>query len=284
MKHINFFLGRKRGLFGWGQKVYVVKVDVLFLSLKQPKGPFRTKSSTAPESVVFCYRRSFSLSVPFSRSCCLEKQAFLSPLRSVFLRPYRIFSQYRNSSRPDPCSVDFGRETPKFRFEFCHGFFGGFFSAVFSKEKGPKKSTKKSPAKFTQDFVQKSSPWISAEAFSWKFTLRSIFSTGGSLKQSVLGRHDAWLLNLKVPFVCKLRACKSWPSWVAIVGWMCSTSSFALWPCWPHGTWAGPEPPFPKGPFRTQNSTESEFRYGEQIPYGRSKTLRRGLRSACFFF
>ena len=31
----------------------------------QPKGPFRTKNSTAPESVVFCYRRSFLLSVPF---------------------------------------------------------------------------------------------------------------------------------------------------------------------------------------------------------------------------
>ena len=28
---------------------------------------------------------------------CLEKQAFLSPLRSVSLRPYRIFSPYRNS-------------------------------------------------------------------------------------------------------------------------------------------------------------------------------------------
>ena len=37
----------------------------------------------------------------------------------------------------------------------------------------------------------------------------------------------------------------------------------------------------PKGPFRTKNSTESEFRYGHQIRYGRSKTLRRGLRSAC---
>ena len=31
-----------------------------------PKGPFRTKNSTGPESVVFCYRRSFLLSVPFS--------------------------------------------------------------------------------------------------------------------------------------------------------------------------------------------------------------------------
>ena len=32
----------------------------------------------------------------------------------------------------------------------------------------------------------------------------------------------------------------------------------------------------------TKNSTESEFRYGEKIRYGRSKTLWRGLRSACF--
>ena len=62
-----------------------------------PQGPFRTKNSTALESVVFCYCRSFSLSVPFSSLFCLEKQAFLSPLRSVLLRPYRIFSLYRNS-------------------------------------------------------------------------------------------------------------------------------------------------------------------------------------------
>ena len=38
----------------------------------------------------------------------------------------------------------------------------------------------------------------------------------------------------------------------------------------------------PKGPSRTKNTTESEFRYGEKIRYGRSKTLRRGLRNACF--
>ena len=68
----------------------------------------------------------------------------------------------------DPCSVDFCRETPEFRFEFCRGFFGGFFPPIFSKEKGPKKSTKKSPAKFTRDFVRKNSPRISAEAFSWQ--------------------------------------------------------------------------------------------------------------------
>ena len=38
--------------------------------------------------------------------------------------------------------------------------------------------------------------------------------------------------------------------------------------------------PLPKGPSRTKNSTESEFRYGEKLRYGRSKTLRRGLRNA----
>ena len=52
-----------------------------------PKGPFRTKSSTAPESVVFCYRRSFLLSVPFSCLFFLEKQALLSTIRSVLLLP-----------------------------------------------------------------------------------------------------------------------------------------------------------------------------------------------------
>ena len=62
-----------------------------------PNGPFRTKTSTALESVVFCHRRSFSLSVPFSCLLCLKKQAFLSPLRSVLLRAYRIYSPYRNS-------------------------------------------------------------------------------------------------------------------------------------------------------------------------------------------
>ena len=33
----------------------------------------------------------------------------------------------------------------------------------------------------------------------------------------------------------------------------------------------------PKGPSRTKNTTESEFRYGEEIRYRGSKTLRRGL-------
>ena len=39
--------------------------------------------------------------------------------------------------------------------------------------------------------------------------------------------------------------------------------------------------PPPKGPSRTKNSTESEFRYGEKIRYGRNKTLQSGLRNAC---
>ena len=81
------------------------------------------------------------------------------------------------SSRPDPCSVDFGPETPKFRFENCRGFLCGFFPPVFSKEKGPKKSTKKSTAKFTREFVRKNSPRISAEAFSghYRVFLNTLF-------------------------------------------------------------------------------------------------------------
>ena len=55
------------------------------LQVALPKGPFRTKNSTAPESVVFCYCHSFSLSVPFSLPLSLEKQALLSPLRIVLL-------------------------------------------------------------------------------------------------------------------------------------------------------------------------------------------------------
>ena len=68
-----------------------------FVMTPFPKGPFRTKNSTALESVLFRHRRSFSVSVPFSCLFFLEKQALLSPLRSVLLRPYRIYSPYRNS-------------------------------------------------------------------------------------------------------------------------------------------------------------------------------------------
>ena len=88
-----------------------LSANPLFVCVRQPlvslsglikahptlKGPFCTKNSTALESIVYCYRRSFPHSVPLSCLFCLEKPVFLSPLRSVLLRPYRIFSPYRNS-------------------------------------------------------------------------------------------------------------------------------------------------------------------------------------------
>ena len=53
-----------------------------------PRPTVRTKNSTAPESVVFCHRRSFfAICTPFSCLFFLEKQALLSTLRSVLLLP-----------------------------------------------------------------------------------------------------------------------------------------------------------------------------------------------------
>ena len=63
--------------------------------------------------------------------------------------------QRGNFSRLDPCSVEFGPETPKFRFENCRGFLGGFFLRFGARKKARKKSTKKSTAKFTREFGQK---------------------------------------------------------------------------------------------------------------------------------
>ena len=134
-----------------------------YSKLVTPKGPFRTKKTMAPESMVFYYRRSWENGLlekgsfqkstcsrdsrdfgdsrdftespdsvkyrriwPFSRdsrdsrdfrdsrdslsektfrndpffpSCLfwVQKQACLSPRRSVLLRPYQIYSPYRNS-------------------------------------------------------------------------------------------------------------------------------------------------------------------------------------------
>ena len=87
--------------------------------VKQPKGPFRTKNSTALESVLFCHRHRFSVSVPFSCLFFLERQALLSPLRSVLLRPHRICSPYRNSLsvvflvREGPMGSAFWKFTPQ---------------------------------------------------------------------------------------------------------------------------------------------------------------------------
>ena len=49
-----------------------------------PKGPLRTKNSTALESVVFCCRRSFSLSVPFSCVFCPENQKSAAEKRGLW--------------------------------------------------------------------------------------------------------------------------------------------------------------------------------------------------------
>ena len=58
-----------------------------------PKGPFHTKSSTALESVVVCHFL-YTVFLPLLPG---KKQAFLTPLRSVLLRPYQIFSPCWNS-------------------------------------------------------------------------------------------------------------------------------------------------------------------------------------------
>ena len=44
-----------------------------------PKGPSRTKNTTAPESVVCCYRCSFSLSVPIFLSVLPRKPSMSEP-------------------------------------------------------------------------------------------------------------------------------------------------------------------------------------------------------------
>ena len=65
------------------------------------------------------------------------------------------------NSRPDPCSVDFGRETPKFRFDLASWVFGGCCPPIFSKEKGPKNPPRNSPGtlfrKIPLGFLQKPS-------------------------------------------------------------------------------------------------------------------------------
>ena len=59
------------------------------LPLVVRKGPFRPKTSTAPESVVFCCRRNFYYPHRFPAAFFLskKKQALLSTIRSVLLLP-----------------------------------------------------------------------------------------------------------------------------------------------------------------------------------------------------
>ena len=45
-----------------------------------PKGPFRTNNRTALESIVFCYRRSFSISVLFSCPVLPRKTSISEPI------------------------------------------------------------------------------------------------------------------------------------------------------------------------------------------------------------
>ena len=58
-------------------------------------------------------------------------------------------------SRANPCSVDFGHETPKFWFEFCCGF-GGGFSSCFIQGKRPKQKIhpKICSEKYSSDFYR----------------------------------------------------------------------------------------------------------------------------------
>ena len=83
-------------------------------------------------------------------------------------------------SLPDPCSVDFCRETLEFRFEFCRGFFGGFFPSIFFQGERPEKIHRKSPAKFTRDFVRINSPRISRSCFIGK---RGTFQNASEMRQ-----------------------------------------------------------------------------------------------------
>ena len=61
-------------------------------------------------------------------------------------------------SRPDPCSVDFGRETPKLCFEFAVDFVDFFLVFLQGKRPNPKSTKKNMPRKiieFAGKFVRK---------------------------------------------------------------------------------------------------------------------------------
>ena len=70
------------------------------------------------------------------------------------------------------CSVDFGREAPKFRFEFCRGFFGGF-SYIF-QGKRPEKIHQKIPRKIHPGLCSEKIPL----GFLQKPFLENLFQVG----------------------------------------------------------------------------------------------------------
>ena len=94
-----------------------------------------------------------------------------------------------NLSRPDPCSVDFGRETPKFRFELCRGLFGGFFTPIFFQGKRPEKIHQKIPRKIH--------PGLCSEKFPSDFC-RSWGNPKQHMKLQQPRNYDLWMFQLNL--------------------------------------------------------------------------------------
>ena len=89
----------------------------------------------------------------------LEKTRFVLPGFSKRFWHFGPFGAERPlQSRPDPCSVDFRRKTPKFRFEFCCGFLVDFFLIFFPRKMARTNPPKNSPGlcsgKFPSDFCR----------------------------------------------------------------------------------------------------------------------------------
>ena len=90
-------------------------------------------------------------------------------------------------SRPDPCSVDFDRETPKLRFEFCRGCFGRFFPPIFSKEKAPKKIHQKIPRKIYPGLCSEKFPSDFCRGLFFKKRFSKIWGGGVRGMPTILG-------------------------------------------------------------------------------------------------
>ena len=98
-------------------------------------------------------------------------------------------------SRPDPCSVDFGPETPKFRFENCRGFLGGFFPPFFPRKKARKNPPKNPPKnslgtlfrKIPLGFLQK--PFLDIWGFEMPFKVRVVEASKLVSTKALLLKH-----------------------------------------------------------------------------------------------